>query len=78
MRRIRAEKLQPGSLLPSEAVMLKEYGVGRASLREALRVLEVNGLITVKPGPGRWAGRGERPRAASSAAWLSSTSRPPA
>ena len=52
VRRIRAEKLQPGSLLPSEAVMLKEYGVGRASLREALRVLEVNGLITVKPGPG--------------------------
>lgn len=45
-------KLQPGDVLPSEAVMLGSYGVGRASLREALRVLEVNGFITMKPGPG--------------------------
>lgn len=52
VRRIREEDLQPGALLPAEAQMLAEYGVGRASLREALRVLEVSGLITIKPGPG--------------------------
>jgi GntR family transcriptional repressor for pyruvate dehydrogenase complex len=52
VRRIRSERLEPGTLLPPEAQMLVEYGVGRASLREALRVLEVNGLITIKPGPG--------------------------
>ena len=52
VRRIREEKLPPDSLLPSEAQMLKEFGVGRASLREALRILEANGLITIKPGPG--------------------------
>ncbi len=51
-RRIREENLGPGASLPAEAQMLAEYGVGRASLREALRVLEVNGLITIKPGPG--------------------------
>lgn len=44
--------LQPGDVLSSEAQMLNGYGVGRASLREALRVLEVNGFITMKPGPG--------------------------
>jgi GntR family transcriptional regulator, transcriptional repressor for pyruvate dehydrogenase complex len=45
-----SRKLQPGTLLSSEAQMLEDYGVGRGSLREALRILEVHGLITMKPG----------------------------
>jgi DNA-binding FadR family transcriptional regulator len=32
--------------------MLERFGVGRGSLREALRILEVNGLVVLKPGPG--------------------------
>jgi GntR family transcriptional regulator, transcriptional repressor for pyruvate dehydrogenase complex len=44
-------KLPPGTMLSSEAVMLDRYGVGRASLREALRILEIHGLIKIKPGP---------------------------
>ena len=52
VRKIRAEQLPPGAQLPPEAQMLKEYGVGRGSLREALRILEVHGLISIKPGPG--------------------------
>jgi GntR family transcriptional regulator, transcriptional repressor for pyruvate dehydrogenase complex len=44
-------KLPPGTMLASEAVMLDRYGVGRASLREALRILEIYGLIKIKPGP---------------------------
>ncbi|HEY7146827.1 MAG TPA: FCD domain-containing protein [Streptosporangiaceae bacterium] len=44
--------LGPGSMLPPEATMLREYGVSRSSLREALRILEVNGLIVIKSGPG--------------------------
>ena len=47
-----ARDLEPGELLPAEAVMLNHYGVGRASLREALRLLEAQGLVTLKPGPG--------------------------
>jgi DNA-binding FadR family transcriptional regulator len=39
-------------MLPPEASMLEKYGVGRASLREALRLLEVQGLIVIRPGPG--------------------------
>lgn len=44
--------LAPGSKLPSEVDMAEALDVARASLREGLRILEVYGLITIKPGPG--------------------------
>ena len=44
--------LVTGDKLPLESELLAEYGVSRASLREALRLLEVQGLITIRPGPG--------------------------
>ena len=47
-----ARGLQPGDVLPPESAMLTHYEVGRASLREALRSLETQGLVTLKPGPG--------------------------
>lgn len=47
-----AQRLRPGDMLPAEAEMIQTYSVGRATLREALRLLEVQGLIWVKPGPG--------------------------
>jgi DNA-binding FadR family transcriptional regulator len=40
-----------GEPLMSEAAMLETYGGGRASVREALRILETNGLIKIKAGP---------------------------
>ncbi len=52
LTRITDEGLAPGTRLPGEAQMLAEYRVGRGTLREALRILEVNGLITIRPGPG--------------------------
>jgi len=42
----------PGVKLPVEREMLAKYGVGRGTLRESLRYLEMNGIITMKPGPG--------------------------
>ena len=47
-----AAGLRTGDRLPLEAAMLNQYDVSRASLREALRILEVQGLIRLKPGPG--------------------------
>ena len=44
--------LGTGDKLPSEAVMLEEFGLSRESLREGLRLLEVQGLITIRRGPG--------------------------
>ena len=44
--------LAEGDSLPSEARMLEQYGVSRESLREGLRLLEAQGLITLRRGPG--------------------------
>lgn len=52
VRDIVSRNLNPGDTLPSEAAMLTHYRVSRASLREALRILEVQELIRLKPGPG--------------------------
>ena len=52
VQNIVARGQQAGDKLPHEAEMLAEYGVSRSSLREALRLLEVQGLVTIRPGPG--------------------------
>jgi DNA-binding FadR family transcriptional regulator len=44
--------MTPGDLLPPERVMLEKYETGRGTLREALRLLEFQGVISLKPGPG--------------------------
>ena len=49
---IATRDLTPGTMLPPESIMLERYRVGRASLREGLRILETQGLIVIKPGPG--------------------------
>ncbi|MGO1236570.1 FadR/GntR family transcriptional regulator, partial [Microbacterium gubbeenense] len=41
-----------GDRLPPEKVMLEQYQIGRGTLRESLRFLELQGMITLKPGPG--------------------------
>jgi len=45
-------KMPPGSRLAPEQEMVETLDIGRASLREALRILEVQGLLTIRPGPG--------------------------
>lgn len=41
-----------GDRLPPERVMLEEYAVGRGTLRESLRFLELQGVLSIKAGPG--------------------------
>ena len=44
--------LKPGDRLPSEVELAKQYQVGRQTIREAFRILELSGLLTVQKGYG--------------------------
>lgn len=39
-------------VLPPESALMERYQVSRPSLREALRILEMYGVLTIRPGPG--------------------------
>jgi len=52
VREIHRRGLQPGDKLLSEQKMVERYGVARGSLREALRYLELQGVLRIKSGPG--------------------------
>lgn len=52
VRDIVTQGLRRGDRLPPESAMLRQYGVSRESLREGLRLLEVQGLINIRRGPG--------------------------
>jgi GntR family transcriptional regulator, transcriptional repressor for pyruvate dehydrogenase complex len=45
-----SKRLKPGDRLEPEASMVQRFGVGRASIREGLRLLETYGVISIKPG----------------------------
>jgi GntR family transcriptional repressor for pyruvate dehydrogenase complex len=47
-----SQKLQPGSKLPSERELVGKMEISRASVREALRILEIMGFVIAKPGKG--------------------------
>ncbi|MFE5670176.1 FadR/GntR family transcriptional regulator [Agromyces sp. NPDC056523] len=55
-RKLLDGELAPGDRLPGERALASELGVGRSSVREALRVLEVLGLIRTHTGSGPTAG----------------------
>jgi GntR family transcriptional regulator len=46
------EKTNPGERLPSEPELARQMGVSRATLREAMRTFEVQGLIRRRQGSG--------------------------
>jgi DNA-binding FadR family transcriptional regulator len=47
-------KLRPGTRLQSERELCDLYGVGRSSIREAVKALESRGLVAGKQGEGRY------------------------
>lgn len=47
---ILAQRLPPGYRLPGEQALCETFGASRVSVREALKLLEGSGLVSVKPG----------------------------
>lgn len=47
---IESGRLRPGDRLPSERALSEQFDVSRNTVREALRMLEISGLITLRRG----------------------------
>ena len=50
-KKILEDNLQIGTSLPSEKAMAAEFEVSRSVIREALRILEMSGLVDIRKGP---------------------------
>jgi GntR family transcriptional repressor for pyruvate dehydrogenase complex len=48
--RVRSGEIQPGDRLPSEREMAEQFAVGRNTVREALRMLELTGIVELRRG----------------------------
>jgi GntR family transcriptional regulator, transcriptional repressor for pyruvate dehydrogenase complex len=51
-RKILEKELPPGTTLPPERELADQSGLSRGSVRDALRVLELEGLVEIRPGRG--------------------------
>ena len=52
LERIIAAGLKPGTSLGTEAELLSQFDVSRPTLRESIKVLESQGVLELRPGPG--------------------------
>jgi GntR family transcriptional regulator, transcriptional repressor for pyruvate dehydrogenase complex len=52
LERIIAAKLKPGSSFATEAELLSQFNVSRPTMRESLKLLEAQGVLDLRPGPG--------------------------
>lgn len=51
LNRIISADMKPGSSFGTEAELLEKFQVSRPTLRESLRILESQGVLTLRPGP---------------------------
>jgi DNA-binding FadR family transcriptional regulator len=52
IRQIAEGDLEAGTLLPTEAELVREYSVGKSAVREAVRIVSTKGLVEVVQGSG--------------------------
>lgn len=61
-RRILSGDYAPGTALPSQRELSEALGISRASLREAISMLEALGMLRSQPGKGVFVTAGKQPR----------------
>ncbi|WP_256373028.1 FadR/GntR family transcriptional regulator [Pseudoruegeria sp. HB172150] len=44
--------MRPGDRLPGEAELIERFGMAKGTIREAMRILEAQGLVKTRTGPG--------------------------
>jgi len=49
---IYSKTLKPGDKLPPERDLATQFGTGRMAVREALRILEIQGMVDIRHGKG--------------------------
>lgn len=54
LKQIVSGALPPGTALPSEPELARQFGVSRIVIREAIRILAEKGLVAVRHGSGMW------------------------
>lgn len=47
-----AENMAPGDRLPNEQALIERFGMSKGTIREAMRILEAQGLVKTRTGPG--------------------------
>ena len=52
LARIDDSDVQPGQSFATEAELLQQFDVSRPTLREGIRILEAQGVLEQRPGPG--------------------------
>jgi GntR family transcriptional repressor for pyruvate dehydrogenase complex len=62
-------RLRPGDKLPSERDLMAQLGVGRNSLREAVKTLSAVGVVEVAVGEGTFVGQGDASALAKPLSW---------
>ena len=59
---IRSGEFRPGEALPSERELAERYGVGKSSIREAVKMLQVLGVVETAQGRGTYLRRSAGPQ----------------
>ncbi|WP_319801216.1 FadR/GntR family transcriptional regulator [Arthrobacter sp. VKM Ac-2550] len=77
---LRSDKIKVGDRLPGERTLAQTYGISRASVREAIRVLDAMGILRSSVGSGPTSGAivVSNPSAGLSSALRLHVARPPA